>query len=322
MIGEPAPVAAGVYINSGGFNAFAVSTSQAGPIAYRSRAERLALHWVDRTGRPLATVGEPDEGTPLTLRLSRDGGTAAVRRTINGNADIFLIDLLRGVPRRLTFEPTRDTHPIWSPDGKRVVFGSERTGVFNLFERPADGVGPERQMLVSSDAKLPNDWSPDGKFILYTSLDPKADRDVMAMRTSDGMPIPVAAKEFDERDARFSPDGHWIAYSSDETGTAEVYVQPFPGPGRVLRVSADGGDFPEWRGDGREIFYFAPDNRLMAVPIRLGQTVEVGKPELLFRSQSGNRYTLSPDGQRFLVYTQIEGAAPFTILLSWAGVKR
>ena len=216
-----------------------------------------------------------------------------------------------------------------SPDGSIIAFQSYRKGLYDLYQKPVTGGGVEEALLESSENKNIYDWSPDGRFILYSSQNPKTARDLWALPLQgDRKPFVVTQTEFEEVGGKFSPDGRWIAYQSNETGRSEIYVQPFPGPGGKSRISTNGTlGSPRWRGDGREIFYLAPDNRLMAAPITLpgnGQAVAVGTPVALFTTRTGSSFAASPDGQRFLVNTALEDAvtAPITVILNWAGGKK
>ena len=235
-----------------------------------------------------------------------------------------MVETARGVLRRFTFDAAIDTFPTWSPDGNRIAFISARKGGgrFDLYQKSLSG-GAEEVLLESSENKNLSDWSPDGGFILYANQSPKTARDVWALPLEgDRKPFVVVQTGFEERIARFSPDGRWIAYESNETGRLEVFVQAFPGPGRNWQISTSGGSVSEWRSDGREIFYLAPDNRIMAAPIVLnaaGPTVDAGNPVPLFPLRPGASYTVTPDGQRFLVNTPTDEAtaAPITIVLNW-----
>ena len=323
MTGDPVPVATRVALNPGSFNALAASASASALLAYRANADERQLRWIDRAGRQISTVGAPDLAQTQPLRLSPDGSTLLVTRTVAGNSDVWLIDLERGVPRRFTFETVRDISAVWSPDGRQILFSSERTGVFDLYERPSDAAAPESLMLASSEPKTPEDWSPDGRFILYRVQDPKGDDDLWVLPLAgDRKPVSVTQTQFAESGGRFSPDGRWIAYQSDESGKTDIYVQPFPGPGGRLQVSTGGGSFAQWRRDGRELFYLGSDNQAMAVPVAPnGPTLKAGTPVRLFSVSAGG-FIASPDGQRFLVSTVTADAAPITVLLNWAGLKR
>jgi dipeptidyl aminopeptidase/acylaminoacyl peptidase len=331
LVGDPVPVSTRVVLNPGTFNAVAVSASSTGSIAYRASPASRRRVWLDRVGRQIATVGDPDAGQPTNPRLSPDGQTLALTRTVAGNTDVWLIDLERGVPRRLTFDAVREANPVWSPDGRRIAFASERTGVYDLYEKSVDGAARETLLVASSQHKsLWGDWSPDGGFIVYSVQDPTADNDLWVLPlggeglSAEGRkPFVFAQTPFNERDARFSPDGRWIAYNSEESGQYEVYVQPFPGPGRRVQVSIGGGRFPEWRRDGRELFYLAPDSRVTAVPMTLTSSAAMaGTPVPLFAAPPGTPFVVTADGQRFLVSPVAEPQSPLTLVLNWAGAVR
>ena len=322
-VGDSFPVARSVAVDPNLFAHVALSASAAGPVAYRASGVQGQLTWFDRTGRQIGTVGGRDMDQPADMRLASDGRSVAFHRTIGGNMDVWLIEIARGVQRRFTSDAARDYEMIWSPDGSRLAFSSDRKGVLDVYEKSASGAGPESLLLESPEHKNLYDWSRDGRFILYGSQNAKTGEDIWALPLDgDRKPLPVAQTPFQEVNGRFSPDGRWIAYMLNESGRNEIHVQPFPGPGGSLQISTSGGSFPQWRGDGREIFYLAPDNRLMAVPVTLpvdGSTVEAGSPVALFATRPGSEVAASPDGQRFLINTSLEDAAlpPITVLLNW-----
>ena len=264
--------------------------------------------------------------------------------TAQGNPDIWLITVESGVTSRFTTNPAVDFTPVWKPDGTRIVFRSSRNGRFDLFEKPADSAGDERPLLTTQQDKSPTDWSKDGGFLLYTVGDPKTASDVWALPMTEPAdarkPFPVVQTSFDEIQGQFSPDGRWIAYASNESGRYDVFVKAFPEAGGRFPVSTVGGTNPRWSRDGRELFYVAADNRLMAVPIRPGRdprTLEAGAPVALFPTHlaaggnlpptgfnSGAQYTVTPDGQFLMNVTADDGAtSPITVVLNWdAALKR
>ena len=263
--------------------------------------------------------------------LSPDGRRVALTRSIEGNTDIWLLDLGRSVQSRFTFDSTPEIVPIWSPDGTRIVY-SKPAGelvVFGLFQKPTTGTGKETLLLQTGQPSISLDWSRDGRFVLYRSFDRTMGWDIWAQPLQgDNKPILVAQTRFDERTAQFSPDSRWVAYESNESGRFEIYVQPFPGSGAKLLVSTGGGSQVRWRADGRELYYVAADGWLMAVPVRLpagGQNIELGSPAPLFLTrvestvQGGitHTYTVSADGQRFLMSTFTERTGtPITLILN------
>jgi Tol biopolymer transport system component len=256
-----------------------------------------------------------------------------LQRFVDGNFDVWLVETERGSVTRFTSDPADDAHPAWSPDGKYIVFASSRKGVghFDLYRKPATaGLGTEEVLLQSPENKSWPHVSPDGHFVLYQSMDPKTMKfDIWALRLeSDQIPFVVVGTEFDDRHARFSPDGKWIAYESDESGRFEIYIQPFPGPtSKFGPISTNGGAQVQWRGDGKELYYLGLDNRLMAVPIRLSsdrRTADFGSPVPLFMTrifggavQANLQYTVSADGKRFLIHNVTdEATSPITVVLN------
>jgi len=314
----------------------AVSTSAAGPIAYRTGSAgggERQLTWFDRSGRQLANVGAPFPSTQLSPSLSPDGRRVALFRDANGEIDVWVLDVERGVPARFTFDSADDVRPLWSRDGSRIVFSSNRKGVHDLYQKSASGAGSEEALLLqTAQLKYSTDWSPDGRFLLYESTDPKRTTDIWALPLDgDRKPFPVVQTDFEEHGGQFSPDGNWIAYVSIKSGRYEVYVRPFAQrTGDEIRISSDGGDQVRWRPDGKELFYIARDGQLVAVPIRPGpnsETLEAGTPARLFATRvggwagglPGSQYVVSPDGQRFLMNT-LTGevvTSPITVILNW-----
>ena len=325
-VGEPFQVAERLAVNPNNFASVALSASVAGPLAFRTAvAEPRQLVWLDSAGKQIAAVADLDTAETNTMRLSPDGRTLALTRRVGGNTDVWLIDIKQGVPRRFTFEAVNDQNPVWSPDGSRIVFQSSRKGggFYDLYEKPVASGGAENVLLESSENKNVTDWSPDGRFILYSSLRPKTARDLWALPLGgDRKPFAVVQSAFEENNGRFSPDGRWIAYQSNETGPTEVYVRAFPGPGRNWQISTGGGTNPQWRADGREIFYRTPDDRIMAVQVAFpanGASVDSGRPVALFSLRPGSAYIAAPDGQRFLINTPLGEPVtpPITVVLNW-----
>ncbi len=286
VAGEPMPVAQAVGTDDGAFHS-AFSVSAAGVLAHRAGAgSRRQLVWVDRTGNMVGTIGQPDGNAPSAPELAPDGQRVAVTRTVQGNFDVWLIEVGRGVPSRFTFDVAVDSGPLWSPDGTQVAFRSTRKGVYDLFEKPASGAADEQPLLVTSQAKSPLDWSRHGRFLLYGTQDPKTASDLWALLLmGERKPFAVLESRFDEIEGQFSPDGRWLAYASNESGRYEIYIRTFPEAGGKWQISAAGGVQPRWRRDGRELNHVAPDTRLMAVPTRLTpdtRTLEAGTPAALF----------------------------------------
>lgn len=322
-IGEPIVFGDGTATD-GVVGHMALSASSAGSLVYRAAATRVRqLVWFDRSGKQIDSIGEPDDsGGGVDADMSPDGSAVARVRSVNGNADVWLVETARGVLRRLTSDPGLDREPIWSPDGTRIAFVSMRKGPGDIFVRRASGAAPEEVLLESPINKNLYDWSPDGRFILYSAQDPRTRRDLWALPLDgDRKPFVVAQSDAEEKDGQFSKDGRWVAYASDETGQLEVFVKAFPTLGGTTRISASGGTEPRWSNDGKQIFYRAPDNRLMSAPVtmRPNGTVDVGAPVALFTLRSDAAVVASPDGQRFLFNTPLEDevSTPLTVILNW-----
>jgi serine/threonine protein kinase len=328
--GSAVPLAEGVAVDS--FGVAAVSASGVGSIVYRlgSGNRQRQLLWVDRSGKQIGDARAPDPANALNPSLSPDGRVVAVNRTVGGNTDIWLLDLARDAFTRFTFGPRPEIAPVWSADGSRIAFaGSRDRPGFSLYEKPAATSDKESLLLDPPQSAVPTDWSRDGRFLLYRTVDLQAGSDLWALpMDGSGKPIPVAQTTFDERGGHFFPDGQWVAFESNESGRYEIYIQRFPDPSARILISSGGGLQPRFRPDGKELFYVAPDGRLMAVPLRFpsgGQTVEPDPPVALFVTRvastlsagSGEEYAVSADGQRFLMNAFVERAEhPITLVLN------
>ena len=322
-IGEPSPVAEKIGTDAVGLARFSVSRN--GVLAYRSGDSANRLLWLDRGGKELETAGGTgDYGNPAFPRkgdrLAFNAGDAR-----NGKLDVWVRDLARGVNSRFTFSAGNNFVPVWSPDGSRIVFTSENAGGSSLVEKPASGQGEEKILLKSDEGRVvASDWSRDGRYIAY-SLRTKESWDILMLPTfGDRKPIPVLRTPFTENWPTFSPDGRFIVYQSNESGRTEIYVQTFPDPSGKWQVSTAGGIDPSWRADGKEIFYRAPDQNLMAVDVQMGETFQAGIPRPLFPARvppgaNRNRYAATADGQRFLFVAPLgrESMTPTTVVLNW-----
>jgi Tol biopolymer transport system component len=331
--GEPFPVAEQVGYNPRNGHAF-FSVSENGVLGFRSAPlATIQLVWFDRTGKQLEAVTPP--GSYRAPALSPDEKSVAVNRRdtmASVTSDVWLIDLARSAQTRFTFDRARDRSPVWSPDGSRIAFSSTQEQLTNLYQKPSSGAGVEEQLLSSGDPKIVNEWSPDGRFILFQQRSGKPSWDLMLLPLSgERKPEPLLHTDFDEFQGHFSPDGRWIAYVSNETGQYEIYVQSFPPSGGKWMVSSGGGSQPRWRGDGRELYYFAANRKLMAVEVNgESATFAAGQPQPLFQLRSGNfpghgYYVAARDGKRFLVtsYTAGDEAQQITVVLNWTvGLKR
>lgn len=306
------------------------SASASGVLVYQTGARTAnQLTWFDRSGRRAGTLGDP--GTIFSLEFSPDRKyVASSRNDTEAGRDIWIYDVARGLKTRFTFDPAEERQTVWSPDGRSIVFNSNRKGHFDLFQKQANGVGGEQLLLADSLDKYPSSWSPDGKFLLYDSrFDPKTRTDVwvlpMTPERSGGerKPFPFAQTPFNEVNAQFSPDGRWIAYQSDESERFEIYVAPFRSPGGKRQISTAGGAQPRWRRDGKEIYYIAPAGQLMAAGVNMkGDMLDVGAVSQLFMvglTGGGYLYDVSADGQRFLARTEPTAATvqPLTLVQNW-----
>jgi Tol biopolymer transport system component len=244
--------------------------SQTGVLAYQTGSGdvRSQLIWFDRTGNQIAALG--DQADHTAVELSPDGTRAAVTvlDAARNARDIWLYDVATGLRTRFTFDPANDVSPVWSPDGSRVGFVSTRNGVFGLYVKASSGAGNEE--LLVDQVQAPASWSRDGRSLLYFErpTGPPGGSGLRVLPLSPDRKASVFLQtSFNVGVARFSPDGRWVAYQSNESGRNEVYVAPFPGPGGKWQVSTAGGTFPRWRNDGRELYYLAPDNRLMTASV-------------------------------------------------------
>ena len=336
LTGEPVTLADGVAVNSRLYQS-AVSVAATGLMAYRTgRGSRRQLSWVDRSGTARGIVGDPDGNALSGPRVSPDGRRVVVDRTMQGNRDVWLLDGAR--TSRVTFDAAEDNFPLWSPDGTRIVFRSQRTGAGDLYQKPTSGADVEERLVASDQLLTPMSWSSDGRFMLYSSQDPKTSADLWVLpMVGDHTPSVFLKTPFREIYGVFSPDGRWVAYMSNESGLMEIFVRPFVLPlptgkpsgavGAKWQVSTAGGISPIWRPDGKELYFLSPAGEMMAAPITVTEsTIEPGAPVVLFPTrifgggtdaQQGRQYDVAPDG-RFLINTELDSAAaPITLLMNW-----
>jgi eukaryotic-like serine/threonine-protein kinase len=269
------------------------------------------LTWFDRQGSKRDTIGE--QGVYRTLAISPDGKRVAVERTDpqTQNKDIWLVDSASGATTRFTSDPGWDAFPTWSPDGSRIIFTSNRSGVYDLYQKPASGARDEELLYKSTEGKGPNSWSPDGRFLIYYSLGQPTHLRLLAVDGApDRQPMPLVDPQFSSVTGRFSPDGRWIAYSSNESGKNEVSVRPYDSAkgsaGNPVIVTSGGGRTPLWSGDGKELFYIGPDGMATALEIKSGAAFQTGAPKPLFKVPAGLLFwdvspNTSGEGTRFLM---------------------
>jgi serine/threonine-protein kinase len=283
------------------------------------QAARSNVVWVDREG-----VAEPVTPTPRLyghLSVSPDGQRIALAIAEGGNTDVWVLDLDRGSLTRLTSDAALDLRPIWTPNGERVTFASNRAGPTDLYWTKADGSEPEKALLAAPLAQSPTSWSPDGRQLVYTEEDLRTGFDLWVL-TLDGRRTPFLRTPFDERGATFSRDGRWLAYTSNESSRDEIYVRPFPGPGQKWQISTEGGSDPVWARNGRDLFYRSGD-KMMAVAISTTPTFQAQKPRVLFegeyeRPDPLTSYDVAPDGRFAMVRGETQSAlSPLHVVLNW-----
>jgi Tol biopolymer transport system component len=304
----------------------ALSASLDGVICWRTQPSATSQPVLfDRQGHEIGRLAEAANW--LYPRLSPDGQRLAIGRAVAETTvgDIWMIDIARNITTRMTFDPADDFFAIWSSDGMRLVLNSSRkSAAGDLYAMRADEPGSEELLLASEAAKTPGSCSPDGRALIFEVSSPRGRQDLWLLPLEgDRKPVPFLATPFTENNARFSPDGRWVAYTSDVSGAPEVYVRPFREAGGTWRVSNRGGQTPTWRGDGREVYYLAPDGMLMAAPVTGAAPFQTGTPTPLFKTtvpeSPDPQYDASADGLRFLVNHRISSKEePTNVLVNWA----
>jgi Tol biopolymer transport system component len=304
------------------------AASDAGVLAYRAgTAQRRQLVWVNRQGAVQRVIGEPESDFIASPELSADEQSAVVFLQRTGDNDIWVIELARNLAHRVTDGPPADAHPLWDPDGQHVVFSSRRFAGGGSARQALSG-GKAEPLFAGGENGLPLSWTRDRRFILIRRDGATSGSDLVAVATEgEHREVVVAQSQYDEPEGQFSPDGKWVAFGSNESGRPEVFVQSFPeGQGRK-QVSTGGGAQIRWSGDGKEIFYVAPDGKMMAASIAFGgASPEVKLPVPLFQTHLATgtnvlgfkpQYAVSRDG-RFLLNTAVESAsAPIVVSVNW-----
>jgi len=328
--GDPAPVVTGVsYTVLSGIAAF--DLSQTGTLVYRGGAGPAAIRqfvWLDRAGKQLGAALEPGLYT-ANFDVTPDGKYIAVARQnpAASQYDIWMIDGARGLPTRSTFDHalSPNGNVVFSPDGSRIAFSSERNGTRDIFEKQAIGAAVETPLLATGADEWPEDWSRDGRYLIFASnTSGVRGGDIHALPLfGDRKPFVVVESSFTEDEPRVAFDGKWLAYTSNESGTYQIYVVSFPAAGQKRQISTLGGTQPRWRRDGQELYFLAPDGTMMAVDIRTGAGIEAGVPRELFDSRVEvdpirDQFGVTADGQRFLIQRPVAGSStPIMVVVDW-----
>ena len=260
----------------------------------------LQLVWMDRSGKQISTIAEKFTNLQFA-QISPQGDRVALQIDAGVN-DIWVLDLARGVRTRLTFGPVANIFPVWSPDGKWIAYNSNRMGQYGLFRRPSDGSGAEEPLLNQEQPVIANSWSADGKYLIYTKQPQDGSHEIWALPLEGERKPSLVLKGGDQ--AHLSPDGHWLAYTSSESGLLEVYVMAFGGGQGKWQVSSNGGNLPQWSRDGKELHYMDPTYNLVAVPVtQAGGALQFGAPQTLVPTWSAPQvfYDFSPDGKKILL---------------------
>jgi Tol biopolymer transport system component len=307
------------------------AASDQGLLSYQTGVSggQTQLTWLDRSGKPAGPVGA--HGHLATPRMSNDGRRVAVRiLDPQSVGDIWIYDLERNTRTRFTFDPSDDFGPLWSHDDSRVLFSAARKSPGDIYQRDSAGTAKEEPLLSSNAFKMALDWSPDGRVLLLQVDNPRmpTQMDFWTYSAADGKATPFLQSASNETMGRFSPDGRWIAYVSNDSGKEEVYVVPFPGPGGEWQISTAGGRAPIWTRGGREIVYQAPGDEIMAVEVRAAPTFQAGIPKALFKTHlrppPGAQFDVTPDGERFLVNLRPDEQVsdPMTLVQNWAAGRK
>ncbi|HYV64016.1 MAG TPA: protein kinase, partial [Bryobacteraceae bacterium] len=331
LTGDAVPLADPVGKSANGVIGY-FSVSRTGDLIYRTgNQSQNQISWTDREGKVLSTVTEP--GVYSEIAISPDAKSVALTSGGIGRTDISVLDLARSVNTRFTFDPAADNAAVWSPDGKQIVFRSDRDGVGNLYIKASSGAANEEVLFKSPEPKTPNDWSRDGRFLLYTVSSAKTASDLWYLpMTGERTPKPFVQTAAQEGIGQFSPDSRYVAYISNESGQNEIYVRSFPDGSGKWQVSKGGGVDPRWRRDGKEITYIN-GTRVMSVEVSTSPAFQPGTPKLLFEApfalagahNRNNAYDISPDGKKFLATMPVGQSlsAPITVVLNWqAGLKK
>ena len=314
LAGEPVALARDVVVLAG--HNYQFTASHTGILAFRSASPLSQLTWFDRSGRRQGTVENPLRINQFALSPDEQRLALSTADVEDRAEDIVMIDLSRNITSRFTLDPGSDSRAIWSSSGDQIVFRSSRSGEWRTYIKSARGPGEPGDLGIPGFVM---DWAPDDRSVIISINNPGGDLALVAMDTPDQREILVPAQT-GAFDVRFAPDGKWFAYDSVESGRQEIYLQALDGSGDRVQVSTEGGDSPEWRGDGRELYYRSPGGFLMAVEIAYEPYLELSSPKSLFVVPEGfDSYDVTGDGERFLVGASIEGrdSKPLTVVLNW-----
>jgi dipeptidyl aminopeptidase/acylaminoacyl peptidase len=325
VTGSPVPMVEGVLQVATANNSIAAadySLSATGSLVFVPASVLsvpLKLVWVSRSGAEQTLPADPH--TYVQPRISPDGRRIAVG-IAEKDSQVWLYDLSRDTLTRLTFQGTNNLVPYWTPDGKRIVFTSNKEGSRNLFWQLADGSGGLERLATSEFLEVPGAVAPGGQVLAFSEVNVHTGYDIWMLRLADHKAQPFLKTSFNENAPQFSPDGRWLAYASDESGRTEIYAQPYPGPGGKWQISTEGGREPLWNRNGRELFY-RNGTKMMGVEIGTQPSFSAGTPKVLFEGQyqtlstSTPNYDVSPDGQRFLMLKPVEQPAQIDVVLNW-----
>ena len=324
LAGQVATIVNSVYRN--------FSVSNDGMLAFDPEPNRQQkqMLWVDRAGKTINVLKQFDDARMARLAPNGRQFAASNYDLEKNNFDLWLSNVAGGNSVRFTSDPGNDNFPVWSPDASRIAFSASRGEYFQLYEKAVNRTGGETSLLLSDYNKIPTDWSRDGRYIIFRQSDPKTEFDIWALPLfGERKPFSLLQSEANENAGVLSPDGHWLAYHSDESGQYEVYVQRFPDGSGRQRVSTGGGVWPQWRENGKELYYRTPDDHLMAAPVSNQTGLVIGTPVALFEFRSDSLpnqpyYSAASDGQRFLLnaIVETESNSPLAVLVNWAAALK